>query len=1141
MGKNFQEALIAEVREFLLPIRATQGDAEAVFALLEMLGWYVRPPQAFTDAFEALSTLVEDFSTGAVASIESFADLRHVVEDVVDMVAAIDQLKQHVGSIPNVDPADLAMDLINGLAVLYIHRNYPLLFAILELLTVIHLDAPEVKQSNGAVVRIRNQFARLHFDRIGEIIVDTPAVLRKAYWPNGVASQAEAAAIAERLFPRVVKVLRFISREAPIIASFGDGAMPTGLTAAERARMKSMLSLWWDRNDRQSGLRTRLGASIGILSQADLGPGIFVVPFGNLEVERIAGKWLVRLSGACGAPGFRITRSGVDLYPGSGTVPQFSLMLAPEIGPDPGLLIGSKTGTRLEVKHYWIEADAVLTQPDMEVSVFLRLREGALVVGGGDGDGFLRKILPPEGLRVDFDLGLGWSNLRGFHIEGSGSFEFRVPLHLSLGPIEIPGLTIRAGFVDGKLPIAIGCDVTAKLGPLTAVVENMGVRLDLSFPPSGGNLGPVDWDPKFKPPSGIGLSIDGGGFKGGGFISFEPELDRYAGLLELEFQSGFALKAIGLLNTKLPGDVPGYSLLIIISAEFSPIQLSFGFTLNGVGGLLGLNRTTDIDALRLGVKTGALNSILFPTDIVEHAAQIISDLRQIFPPAADRFLFGPMAKIGWGTPTLVEIELGLMVEGMSPWRILLPGVVRLALPDKDNAIFKLQVNFLGTWEQDKKTITFYASLYDSSLLSMALTGDMAFLMKYGDNPSFMVAAGGFHPCFAPPLPFPSLARMALVIRNDDDLRIILSSYFAVTSNTAQFGCAVQLRASEGNYSIEGYLGFDALFHFSPFSMVVDIAATLTLRRKSKVMFGVQVYATLSGPTPWSVHGTATFTILKHDISFDFSRQWGEQRNTTLEAIDVFRELVRALENRGNWETIVPDDAQNLVTLKAPDPAEANVLVLRPDGALAVKQKVVPLDFTISMFGNRAPSNDRRFTIKRILAGGQPVAMAGLRDEFAPAQFESLSDADKVSRRSFETMPAGARMSSAGLKARTSGATARSVGYETKIIDSRTKFYYVDTKYAEAQGVFLHLLNGNSASRFGGSAYNAQYTLNDGFIGAAQEGFAVVGTDDLMMFSSDATFASQAEAHDYLAGLLANDPALHDAIQVVPNFQALKAA
>ena len=61
-----------------------------------------------------------------------------------------------------------------------------------------------------------------------------------------------------------------------------------------------------------------------------------------------------------------------------------------------------------------------------------------------------------------------------------------------------------------------------------------------------------------------------------------------------------------------------------------------------------------LEPMAAGVRTGAINGILFPTNVIENAPRIISDLRAIFPPKEGTFLIGPMAKIGWGTPTLVS-------------------------------------------------------------------------------------------------------------------------------------------------------------------------------------------------------------------------------------------------------------------------------------------------------------------------------------------------------------------------------------------------------------------------------------------------------------------------------------------------------
>jgi hypothetical protein len=142
----------------------------------------------------------------------------------------------------------------------------------------------------------------------------------------------------------------------------------------------------------------------------------------------------------------------------------------------------------------------------------------------------------------------------------------------------------------------------------------------LSFP-TRRNIGPLDLDLRFKPPDGLGLSIDGGGFTGGGFLRFFEADQRYEGMLELEYEDRISLKAIGLLTTRLPGGKPGFSLLIIITAEFTPIQLGLGFTLNGVGGLLGLNRSADAERLRSGLRDNTLSSVLFPQNSVENASR----------------------------------------------------------------------------------------------------------------------------------------------------------------------------------------------------------------------------------------------------------------------------------------------------------------------------------------------------------------------------------------------------------------------------------------------------------------------------------------------------------------------------------------
>ena len=180
---------------------------------------------------------------------------------------------------------------------------------------------------------------------------------------------------------------------------------------------------------------------------------------------------------------------------------------------------------------------------------------------------------------------------------------------------------------------------------------------------------------------------------------------------------------------------------------------------------------------------------MFPQNVVQNAPRIISDLKAIFPPYVGKFLIGPMGKLGWGTPTLVSLSLGLIIE--IPGNIAILGVLRVALPDQNAALINLQVNFVGTLDFGKKLFAFDASLFDSRILVMTLEGDMAVRLKWGDNPDFLMTAGGFHPSFTPPpLALPTLRRMSLSILDTSVARIRVENYFAITSNTVQFGATL---------------------------------------------------------------------------------------------------------------------------------------------------------------------------------------------------------------------------------------------------------------------------------------------------------------------------------------------------------------
>ena len=73
----------------------------------------------------------------------------------------------------------------------------------------------------------------------------------------------------------------------------------------------------------------------------------------------------------------------------------------------------------------------------------------------------------------------------------------------------------------------------------------------------------------FKPPNGVGLSIDAGAVKGGGYLYFDYDKEEYAGVLELTFSEIISLKAIGLITTRMPDLSDSSRISLIPSIRFS--------------------------------------------------------------------------------------------------------------------------------------------------------------------------------------------------------------------------------------------------------------------------------------------------------------------------------------------------------------------------------------------------------------------------------------------------------------------------------------------------------------------------------------------------------------------------------------------
>ncbi len=733
----------------------------------------------------------------------------------------------------------------------------------------------------------------------------------------------------------------------------------------------------------------------------DLGPAAELTIGGNLQASPL--RLQLRPSGAAlekASVAFEASL-GVDIAP-----------------PSPFVLVGSAEGSRFELDGAHLGLTFSGDGSSTEVIIEAGIPAARAIIDLSSSDSFLQGVLGSTPQEFEFGAGLRWSSVSGLSFSGFAEPSIRIETDITIAKVlEVTALEVGVSVGDSDaIRLSVAAEGGLEFGPLSVVVDGVGVFLDAT-PRSlddPGNFGVLDVGFGFRPPNGIGLSIEAGdAVSGGGFLALDHDKGEYTGVFEVQlFEVG--VTAIGILNTQLPDGSEGWALFLSLSATFTGLQIGFGFTLNGVGGLIGVHRGLDEDALADGVRTGALDSVLFPEDPVANAAKILSDIDAVFPIAKDQFVFGPVAKLGWGTPSLIEADLGIVLQVPDPITISLLGSLGAVLPDEEAAILVLSVDVAGTLNITEATLKIDASLRGSTLAGFALTGDMALRASFRDDPSFLFSFGGFHPEFTPPAGCPELQRLGIALDTGDNLRVQLGSYFAITSNTLQFGAAAELWASAVGLTVEGGFSFDALIQFKPFGLTVGIAAYVSVRAGSVDLLGVYLSGDLSGPTPWFVAGKATFKILGVDTSFEVSATFGKGSDQgPRELVDVAELLLEELRQEDAWSALPPGaDGVGVITADTED----DTLAVHPAGRLQVTQRIVPLGRRIDHYGNNRVDGADTFELSSPSLGTTPVSSEPVEDFFAAAQYWTLSEDEKLSSPSFEEMPAGVVLGDDGLEA-----------------------------------------------------------------------------------------------------------------------------
>ena len=1071
-------ALRDEIVALLEPLVAAARQPIGVRLLLESLGRTedVGGRPDLRAEIERLAGLVQELSALDADALDSWTGVSRVLSLANDVFAAVRGVEQLVQDPGLAEQArDLGHDLVEQLLAMYLRARRSTLFRVASLLTLItpaETAAPQPMVTDGSkVLRLGRRADRLELERMETLLGDPSATLLEHYFPNDLDAAADAYRSAERLFPPLRSLghelgLKCFDDRLPIgpppappsepneSDHFGDdeegaGALDVESPPREAVDVTAYYASGYPRlvvvvpgqvtGGTAAPARFAIAARMSSAAHPGGARGVIIELLGQIALDESRGGWHLTVASDGSVPAIVLGRDGVAAAPGAAIGAEASARIRLEravADGAPAFRVGASTGTRLEVGALQVGAELRAKAGECSLETSVDARSGAVVIAGDDG--LLASLLPENGLRVQFDLGLVWSSASGLSLRGSAGMEAVVPVGRSVGPLTLATVSLALRADGTGVNASIAGDMSASIGPVRALIAGLGIEAALTFPEGGGNLGMAALSIGPRLPSGIGLTVNAAGVvSGGGFVFHDPVNALYAGVLQLSVHESINVSAFGLIATRLPDGSKGYSLIVFITADgFQPIQLGLGFTLLGIGGMVAVNRTFDEEALRAGLKNDTLGTLLFPRDPVGNAPALIRALTAAFPARSGSYLVGLLVRIGWFTPTLITADLAVIVELGARKRLLLLGRVSALLPSESEPLLRIRLDALGVFDFDAGTAALDAVLVDSRLLErFVITGAAALRARWTRPRSFALSVGGMNPGFTLPSDFPQLERLTLSLTTGDNPRLTCDAYFALTSNTVQFGAHAHLSAAALGFSVTGDAGFDVLLTLAPFHFLAEIFASMQLRRGSSNLFKVKVTGALEGPAPLTLRAKASFEIFWWDVSIRVNATLAEGSAPPLPAaVDVFEQLRGALRDVRNWHAELPAAQTRVVSLR--DAAADDALRVHPLGIPRVRQGVAPLNLTrdIERFGEAPVAGATRFDVSAALIDGESVSRTMIGDDFAPAQFFEMSDEEKLAAPQYEPMDAGVAFGALGSTFDLGSAVASPLDYETKIID-----------------------------------------------------------------------------------------------------------
>ena len=636
---------------------------------------------------------------------------------------------------------------------------------------------------------------------------------------------------------------------------------------------------------------------------------------------------------------------------------------------------------------------------------------------------------------VTVDLGEGTEGLVKTLIGAAGSVQTRFVLTIdekgltadgAAGPISLPGsLSAQVVGLDGlalslvpkndRISLEVRSRLSATLaGVLGARVDGAGVAFWLSA--AGLLSGQAFWEAggiDYLTPNGIGISLSAGPARGGGYLAEIPGRG-FGGALQVALGpvevTGYGLFA---------ADANGVSFVIVVSVRFVvPIELGFLFTLNAVGGIVGYGVDIDTERLASGLKDGILDTLFFPADVVKAAPGILAALSQIFPRHPGGFVVGPMVQLGWGRPiSLATLDVGVILAVPDPVLVII-GRARSALPAPEVAIIDLRAAILV--QVGRGIILLRAELFSSRIAFLTVQGGIGLLIRFGDDPTVVFSAGGFHPTYAhKPAELADLSRIGAELSPPVGLQLRLQGYVAITPNTLQFGGSIEIALSIAIAAVRGRASLDTIIQFDPFQFTANVSASAHVEVFGISLLGVDLALEVSGPGPFRISGTGKITLPwpLPDPSLDFGPiTIGSEPppGPPPPAIRPRDEVARALADPKAWRRV--DRQGQRVPARLTTLAESETAtIVEPWGLLSVTQRAFPLEMVLDRVGPApvAPAGCR-LSISAVHIGGDEATRSGVVESFPIGQFLQLTKDEQLQAPEFEDRPGGVAIDPAGV-------------------------------------------------------------------------------------------------------------------------------